>query len=163
MKIEHKSYLAEKIILHFALSFITFSTHSVLVVSVYLIMWLMHYGVEIPSLLGKISIDMLVMPPVSSLCTNFFIIKSVVMYDRGIIKNRFLYFIKMFLAYYICLTIFIGLKILIIDQINAYDKLTDLAKIFLYYGTNYIAVLIFIILFYLNNKEYFKIQNMLIE
>ena len=164
---EHKSYLAAKISLHSALLLSSSLINGVPVISIFTFMWLIHYGVKIPSLLGEISVNMLVMVPISSLCTDFFIAKTIVMYDRKMIQSKFLYFMKLFLNYYICLTIFIGLKILIIDKINTYinafSNLTITTKLILYYGINYFAVLIFIIVFYLKNKEYFRIQNFLMK
>lgn len=176
MKIEHKSYLAEKISLHSALLFISVLINGIPTILIFSYMWLeqiitymwaTHQIIKIPNLLEKISGNMLVMVPISSLCTDFFIAKTVVMYDKKLIQSKFLYFMKLFLNYYICLTIFIGLKILIIDKINtdsnAYSNLTITTKLLLYYSINYFVVLIFIIVFYLKNKEYFRIQNFLIE
>ena len=85
------------------------------------------------------------------------------MYNRGIIKNEFLYFMKLFLIYYICLTIFTGLTSLIVIENATFQKLTLLKKFFLHNSINYSVVLIFIIIYYLKNKEYFRIQNFLME
>ena len=74
---------------------------------------------------------MVVMLPISSLCTSFFIVKTVVMHDRKMIKSKFLYFMKLFLNYYICLTIFSSLTIRIIIENNAFrafQKLNDLTR-----------------------------------
>lgn len=67
---------------------------------------------------------------------------------------------KLFLIYYIYLTIFIGIKILIIIENNIYSKLASLTKFLLYYGTNYFVAFIFIIIFYLKNKKCLNIQDM---
>lgn len=163
MEAEHKSYLAEKIILCFALLFASFLINGIPVIFIFTFMWLMHYGVKIPSLLAGISFHMLVMLPISSLCTSYFIVKTVVMYDRKQIKNKFLYFIKLLLTYYISLTIFTALTIYAIIENSVFQKLTFLTKFFLYFGIHYSAVLIFIIIYFSKNKEYFKIQNILIE
>ena len=166
MKAEHKSYLVEKIILYSALLFISFLKNGIPVIFIFTFMWLIHYAVKIPGLLASISIYMLVMLPISSLCTSLFIVKTVVMHDRKLIKSKFLYFMKLFLNYYICLTIFSSLTICFIIENNAFrafQKLNDLTKFFLFFGIHYSAVLIFIIVFYLKDKECFKIQNMLIE
>ena len=106
---------------------------------------------------------MIVMLPISSLCTSFFIVKTAVMYDRKLIKSKFLYFMKLFLTYYISIIIFTELTTFIIIKNSIFQKLNILTKLFLYYGINYFAVLIFIIVFYLKNKEYFRIQNFLME
>lgn len=163
MTTEHKSYLAEKIILHFALLFISSLINGIPVISIFVFIWLIHFNVKIPTLLANGSFDMIVMLPISSLCTDFFIIKTVVMYDRGKIKNRFLYFIKLFIVYYICLIILTGFGSLIIIENSAFQKLTFLTKFLLYNGINYSAVIMFIVAYYLKNKEYFRIQNMLID
>lgn len=160
---EHKSYLAEKIILHSALLCVSFLINSIPVISVFMIMWLIHHCAKIPTLLANGSIDMIIMLPISSLCTDFFIIKTIVMYNRGIIKNEFLYFMKLFLIYYICLTIFTGLTSVIVIENATFQKLTLLKKFFLHNSINYSVVLIFIIIYYLKNKEYFRIQNFLME
>lgn len=131
--------------------------------SVFMVMWLIHHCAKIPTLLANGSIDMIIMLPISSLCTDFFIIKTIAMYNRGIIKNEFLYFMKLFLIYYICLTIFTGLTSLIVIENATFQKLTLLKKFFLHNSINYSVVLIFIIVFYLKNKEYFRIQNFLME
>ena len=166
MEAEHKSYLAERIILYPALLFISFIKNSMPVIFIFTFMWLIHYNIKIPSLLARISSYMVVMLPISSLCTSFFIVKTVVMHDRKMIKSKFLYFMKLFLNYYICLTIFSSLTIRIIIENNAFrafQKLNDLTKFFLFFGIHYSAVLIFIVIFYLKDKECFRIQNMLIE
>lgn len=160
---EHKSYLAAKISLHSALLLSSSLINGVPVISIFTFMWLIHYGVKIPSLLGEISVDMLVMLPISSLCTSFFIVKTAVMYDRKLIKSKFLYFIKLFLTYYISIIIFTELTTFIIIKNSIFQKLDILTKLFLYYGINYFVVLIFIIVFYIKNKEYFRIQNFLME
>lgn len=163
MEAEHKSYLVEKISLHSALLFISVLINGIPVISIFTFMWLLHYSVEIPSLLGEISVDILVMLPMSSLCTVFFIAKTVVMHDRKLIKIRFLYFMKLFLTYYISIIIFTELTTFIILKSSISQKLTILTKLLLYYGINYFSVLIFIIIYYLRNKEYFRIQNFLVE
>ena len=163
MSDEYKSYLSEKIILHSSLLCVSFLINSIPVISVFMIMWLIHHCAKIPTLLANGSIDMIIMLPISSLCTDFFIIKTIVMYNRGIIKNEFLYFMKLFLIYYICLTIFTGLTSLIVIENATFQKLTLLKKLFLHNSINYSVVLIFIIIYYLKNKEYFRIQNFLME
>jgi len=163
MSDKHKSYLAEKIILHSALLCVSFLINSIPVISVFMVMWLIHHCAKIPTLLANGSIDMIIMLPISSLFTDFFIIKTIVMYNRGIIKNEFLYFMKLFLIYYICLTIFTGLTSLIVIENATFQKLTLLKKFFLHNSINYSVVLIFIIIYYLKNKEYFRIQNFLME
>lgn len=163
MSDEHKSYLAEKIILHSALLCVSFLINSIPVMSVFMVMWLIHHCAKIPTLLANGSIDMIIMLPISSLCTDFFIMKTIVMHNRGIIKNEFLYFMKLFLIYYICLTTFTGLTSLIVIENATFQKLTLLKKFFLHNSINYSVVLIFIIVFYLKNKEYFRIQNFLME
>ena len=163
MSDKNKSYLAEKIILHSALLCVSFLINSIPVISVFMVMWLIHHCAKIPTLLANGSIDMIIMLPISSLFTDFFIIKTIVMYNRGIIKNEFLYFMKLFLIYYICLTIFTGLTSLIVIENATFQKLTLLKKFFLHNSINYSVVLIFIIIYYLKNKEYFRIQNFLME
>lgn len=163
MEAEHKSYLAEKIILHSALLLVSFLINGIPVISVFMIMWLKYLFTWRACPLARESIDMIVMLPISSLCTDLFIVKTVVMYDRGIIKNRFLYFMKLFLSYYIFITILSILTTSFTTGNNTFNKLTFLTAFVLFYGTNYLVVLIFVIVFYLKNKEYFKIQNMLIE
>ena len=133
MESEHKSYLAERIILYSALLFISFIKNDISVIFIFTFMWLIHYNIEIPSLLARISSYMVVMLPVSSLCTNLSIVKTIVMHDRKLIKSKFLYFIKLFLNYYICLTIFPSLTIRIIIENNAFrafQKLNDLTRFF---------------------------------
>lgn len=163
MEAEHKSYLAEKIILHSALLLVSFLINGIPVISVFMIMWLKYLFTWRACPLARESIDMIVMLPISSLCTDLFIVKTVVMYDRGIIKNRFLYFMKLFLSYYIFITILSILTTSFTTGNNTFNKLPFLTAFVLFYGTNYLVVLIFVIVFYLKNKEYFKIQNMLIE
>lgn len=163
MSDEHKSYLAEKIILHSALLCVSFLINSIPAISVFMIMWLKYLFTWRACPLASESIDMIIMLPISSLFTDLFILKTVVMYDRGIIKNRFLYFSKLFLIYYICLTIFIRLTSLIVIENATFQKLTLLKKFFLHNSINYSVVLIFIIVFYLKNKKYFRIQNFLME
>ena len=130
MSDEYKSYLSEKIILHSSLLCVSFLINSIPVISVFMIMWLIHHCAKIPTLLANGSIDMIIMLPISSLCTDFFIIKTIVMYNRGIIKNEFLYFMKLFLIYYICLTIFTGLTSLIVIENATFQKLTLLKNSF---------------------------------
>ena len=163
MSDEHKSYLAEKIILHSALLCVSFLINSIPVISVFMIMWLKYIFTWRVCPLASESIDMIVMLPISSLCTDFFIMKTIVMHNRGIIKNEFLYFMKLFLIYYICLTIFIRLTSLIVIENATFQKLTLLKKFFLHNSINYSVVLIFIIVFYIKNKEYFKIHNFLMK
>lgn len=163
MEAEHKSYLAEKIILHSALLLVSFLINGIPVISVFMIMWLKYLFTWRACPLARESIDMIVMLPISSLCTDLFIVKTVVLYDRGIIKNRFLYFMKLFLSYYIFITILSILTTSFTTGNNTFNKLPFLTAFVLFYGTNYLVVLIFVIVFYLKNKEYFKIQNMLIE
>ena len=100
MESEHNSYLAEKIILYPVLLFISFIKNSIPVIFIFTFMWLIHYNIKIPSLLARISSYMVVMLPISSLCTSFFIVKTVVMHDIKMIKSKFLYFMKLFLNYY---------------------------------------------------------------
>ena len=121
---EHKSYLTAKISLHSALLLSSSLINGVSVISIFTFMWLIHYGVKIPSLLGEISFYMLVMLPISSLCTSFFIVKTAVMYDRKLIKSKFLYLMKLFLTYYISIIIFI----LTIVFVNAIMKLPKKIK-----------------------------------
>ena len=106
---------------------------------------------------------MIVMLPISSLCTDLFILKTVVMYDRGMIKNRFLYFMKLFLNYYICITILSILTTSFTTENHTFNKFYFPTVFVLFYGTNYLVVLVFIIIYYLKNKEYFRIQNFLIK
>lgn len=157
---EHKSYLVKNFILHFTLLFTSSLINIVPVFFIFISMWIKHYDIKIPDLLARESVDMLVMLPLSSVCTNFFIIKTSIIYKKGLIKSRLLYFVKLFLIYYIYLTIFIGIKILIIIENNIYSKLASLTKFLLYYGTNYFAAFIFIIIFYLKNKKCLNIQDM---
>ena len=70
---------------------------------------------------------------------------------------------KLFLIYYICLTIFTGLTSLIVIENSTFQKLTLFKKFFLHNSINYSVVFIFIIIYYLKNKKYFNIQDMLIE
>lgn len=163
MEAEHKSYLVEKIILHSALLFISFLINGIPTISVFMIIWLKYLFTGVANSLINESVYTIFMIPVSSLCTDLFIVKTVVMYDRGIIKNRFLYFMKLFIIYYICIIIFFILTTSPIVENNTFRKLPILTKFFLFYGIHYFVVLIFIIVFYLKNKEYFRIQNMLIE
>ena len=157
---EYKSYLVKKFILHFTLLFTSSLINIVPVFFIFISMWIKHYDIKILNLLVRESVDMLVMLPLSSVCTNFFIIKTSIIYKKGLIKSRLLYFIKLFLIYYIYLTIFIGIKILIIIENNIYSKLASLTKFLLYYGTNYFIAFIFIIIFYLKNKKCLNIQDM---
>lgn len=74
------------------------------------------------------------------------------MYDRKLIKSKFLYLMKLFLTYYISIIIFTELTTFIIIKNSIFQKLDILTKLFLYYGINYFVVLIFIIVFYIKNK-----------
>lgn len=85
MEAEHKSYLAERIILYPALLFISFLINGIPAILIYTYMWLeqiityawpTHHIVKIPNLLEKISVNMLVMVPISSLCTDFLLSKQ---------------------------------------------------------------------------------------
>lgn len=163
MTTEHKSYLAEKIILHFALLFISGFINGVPIISIFIIMWLRYFVTGAVNPLADESVDMIVMLPISSLYTDFFIIKTLVLYNRGMIKSRFLYFMKLFIIYYIFITILIIMTTSLIVENNAFYELTVLAKFFLFYGINYFVALLFIIIYFLKNKEYFRIQNMLID
>ena len=163
MSDEHKSYLAEKIILHSALLCVSFLINSIPVISVFMIMWLKYIFTWETCSLARESIDMIVMLPISSLCTDLFILKTVVMYDRGIIKNRFLYFMKLFLNYYIWITILSILTTSFTTENHTFNKFSFPTAFVLFYGTNYLVVLVFIIIYYLKNKKYFRIQNFLIK
>ena len=72
MSDKHKSYLAEKIILHSSLLCVSFLINSIPAISVFMIMWLKYLFTWRACPLASESIDMIIMLPISSLFTDLF-------------------------------------------------------------------------------------------